>query len=117
MGCGTGGLVRALAPLVRTAQGIDRSPQIVKVARETTRDLTNVVLQTRDLMDVRPVPAYDAVTAIAVVHHLPLARSAPVAPVANSLKEIRSAVARELPGARKRRGLFWRYCLKYTKPG
>jgi len=72
VGCGTGNLVRALSTQVRRAQGIDRDPAIVKVALEASTGIGNVSFENRDLLDLPPVPRFDAVTAVAVVHHLPL---------------------------------------------
>lgn len=151
VGCGTGTLLRALARVVPHADGIDRDARVA------------------GLMDLAPEPAYDVVTAVAVVHHLPLVpalerlralvrpggrlvvvgcyrastpadhaigllavpanllvgllrsagpaptgMSAPVAPAAESLPDIRAAARSVLPGARIRRRLFWRYTLVWT---
>ncbi len=38
-------------------------------------------------------------------------------PPRENLKEIRDTVQRELPGASVRRGLYYRYVLRWTKPG
>jgi hypothetical protein len=40
--------------------------------------------------------------------------SAPAAAATMTLSEIRHVAARDLPGARIRRHLFWRYSLIYT---
>lgn len=37
--------------------------------------ISNVTFEDRDLMDIPPIPFYDAVTAVAVVHHLALAQA------------------------------------------
>jgi SAM-dependent methyltransferase len=75
VGCGTGNLVRALSPLVGAAHGIDSDPAVVALAQESSTGIRNVTFENRDLMDLPPIPAYDAVTAVAVVHHLPLAQA------------------------------------------
>jgi SAM-dependent methyltransferase len=62
VGCGTGTLLRGLARVVPAAEGIDRDPRVAALA--DARIL--------DLLDLPPEPAYDLVTAVAVVHHLPL---------------------------------------------
>jgi SAM-dependent methyltransferase len=72
VGCGTGNLVRALSPRVQAAHGIDRDPAVVAVARKSSAGIGNVTFAEADLLDIPPVPSYDAVTAVAVVHHLPL---------------------------------------------
>ncbi|SEG91131.1 Methyltransferase domain-containing protein [Actinacidiphila yanglinensis] len=47
---------------------------------------------------------------------LPLHMTAPTADPTETLGDIRAAAARELPGARIRRRLFWRYSLVYDAP-
>ena len=41
----------------------------------------------------------------------------PVAPPRESLREIRAAAARVLPGCRLRRRMYWRYRLTWDRPG
>ena len=161
VGCGTGTLLRALAAVVPRAEGIDRDARVAELAGA----------RVAGLFDLPPVPAYDLVTAMAVVHHLPLrpalehlgalvrpggrlvvvgcyraatpadhaaglaaipanlligllrstgttpaGMSAPVAPAADTLPEIRAAARTLLPGARVHRRLFWRYTLVWTAP-
>lgn len=65
VGCGTGGLVRALAAVVPDVTGLDLDAGTVARAGERC--------QVGDLLALPPIPAYDLVTAVAVVHHLPLA--------------------------------------------
>ncbi len=62
VGCGTGTLLRALATRVPHVQGVDRDPAMA--ARSGARPA--------DLFDLPAEPAYDVVTAVAVLHHLPL---------------------------------------------
>jgi SAM-dependent methyltransferase len=62
VGCGTGTLLRALARVVPVAEGIDRDERVAGLAGA----------RVADLLDLPPVAAYDLVTAVAVVHHLPL---------------------------------------------
>ncbi|WP_407565991.1 class I SAM-dependent methyltransferase [Streptomyces sp. 184] len=47
---------------------------------------------------------------------VPVHMTAPTADPAETLAEIRAAAAAELPGARIRRRLFWRYSLVYDAP-
>jgi SAM-dependent methyltransferase len=60
VGCGTGTLLRALARVVPSVDGIDRDARVAALAGGIHGDL-------RDLE-----PGYDMVTAVAVLHHLPL---------------------------------------------
>ena len=62
VGCGTGTLLAALATRLPHVEGIDRDP--VMAARSGARRA--------DLFDLPAEPAYDVVTAVAVLHHLPL---------------------------------------------
>jgi 2-polyprenyl-3-methyl-5-hydroxy-6-metoxy-1,4-benzoquinol methylase len=62
VGCGTGNLLRALARVVPEAYGIDRDPRAAALAGGTAADL----------LDLTPEPGYDVITAVAVLHHLPL---------------------------------------------
>jgi SAM-dependent methyltransferase len=62
VGCGTGTLLRALARVVPRVDGIDRDPRVAALAGA----------RVSGLLDLPPVAAYDVVTAVAVVHHLPL---------------------------------------------
>lgn len=45
-----------------------------------------------------------------------VAGSAPTAPAVSTLTEVRAAAARQTPGARIRRHLFWRYSLVFSAP-
>lgn len=65
VGCGTGGLVRALAAVVPDVTGIDPDGRTVALAGPGCR--------VGDLLSVPAEPAYDLVTAVAVVHHRPAA--------------------------------------------
>ncbi|HEY6749060.1 MAG TPA: class I SAM-dependent methyltransferase [Mycobacteriales bacterium] len=62
VGCGTGTLLRALAAVVPQTEGIDRDARVAGLAGA----------RVAGLFDLAPVPAYDVVTAVAVLHHLPL---------------------------------------------
>jgi SAM-dependent methyltransferase len=162
VGCGTGNLLRALDTRIPQVDGLDRDPAMAAAAGA----------RVADLLDLPAEPAYDVVTSVAVLHHLPLrpaltrlrelvrpggrllvvgcyrqatvadragdllavpanlllglvksagadvarrAMSAPAAPPAETLAEIRAAAAEVLPGAAVRRRLFWRYTLRWTR--
>jgi SAM-dependent methyltransferase len=62
VGCGTGTLARALAGVVPAVTALDRDPAVAALAGG----------RVGDLRDLPAEPAYDLVTAVAVVHHLPL---------------------------------------------
>jgi SAM-dependent methyltransferase len=73
VGCGTGGLVRLLSARADRAEGIDVSQQVIDVARRQAAAYPSARFEVRDLLTVAGDGQYDAVTAVAVVHHLPLA--------------------------------------------
>ena len=62
VGCGTGTLLRALARVVPEVDGIDTDPRVAALAGA----------RVAGLLDLPASPSYDVVTAVAVVHHLPL---------------------------------------------
>ncbi|MFC8045607.1 class I SAM-dependent methyltransferase [Nocardia sp. NPDC057353] len=170
IGCGTGNLVARLRGHC-TVTGLERDPATAAVATERFRGDPAVRILPVDFADRDPDARWDAITLVAVLHHLPLdatlralrgtlapggrlvvvgchrdataadaltrlpavllnpvigllrhpARAteppphmrAPVAEPTQTLAEIRAVAARELPGARIRRRLFWRYTLVY----
>jgi ArsR family transcriptional regulator len=58
LGCGTGGLLRELAPFVRRVIGVDASPAMLKAARRRVSDVENVILKQGELS---AVPLEDAI--------------------------------------------------------
>jgi len=72
VGCGTGWLLLALAPLVKKAIGVDNSMEMLRVAKRNAkqRKLTNVEFIHAD-MDNLPLPdsCLDGLTASIVLHH------------------------------------------------
>jgi SAM-dependent methyltransferase len=62
VGCGTGNLLRALSGRVAQVDGIDRDARAARTAGAAEADL----------MDLPTMPTYDLITAVAVLHHLPL---------------------------------------------
>jgi SAM-dependent methyltransferase len=88
VGCGTGNLVLAISQRAGVAEGIDTDPAVIAAARGRAQARPNAVFAVRDLMDLPGEGQYDAVTAVAVVHHLPLTQA---------LSKMRSLVA---PGGR-----------------
>ncbi|MGK8506258.1 class I SAM-dependent methyltransferase [Nocardia asiatica] len=174
VGCGTGNLVAGLRHRVATVTALEPDPATVRVAAERFADDPAVTVVHADFAGRDPRRRWDAITLVAVLHHLPLAptlrelrdclapggrlvivgcyrsagavdlladlpalvanpvlglvkhparadappahMAAPTADPKETLAEIRAAAARELPGARIRRRLFWRYTLVYDAP-
>lgn len=168
VGCGTGDLVRLLARRSTRVEGIDADPTVIDTARRTGAP-PGCTFSVASIDDLAPGPRYDAITAVAVLHHVPFAAAvrrlvevlapggtlvvvgcyreasaadravslaavpanmamglvkgherpppsmtAPVASPTMTLPEIRRVADELLPGHRLRRGLFWRYLLRYT---
>ncbi|MGK8507964.1 class I SAM-dependent methyltransferase [Nocardia asiatica] len=174
VGCGTGNLVAGLRHHVATVTALEPDPATVHVAAERFADDPAVTVVHTDFAGRDPRRRWDAITLVAVLHHLPLAptlrelrdclapggrlvivgcyrsagtvdlladlpalvanpvlglvkhparadappphMAAPTAEPKETLAEIRAAAAQELPGARIRRRLFWRYTLVYDAP-
>jgi trans-aconitate methyltransferase len=88
LGCGTGNLVLTMSQRADAAEGIDADPAVIATARARAQAWPNALFAVGDLMDMQGEGQYDAVTAVAVVHHLPLSEA---------LTKMRSLVA---PGGR-----------------
>ena len=73
IGCGTGNLVLAIAERADVAEGIDTDPAVIARARQRAESRPNAVFAVRDLMDIAADGQYAAVTAVASLHHMPLA--------------------------------------------
>ncbi|RCG15530.1 class I SAM-dependent methyltransferase [Streptomyces diacarni] len=174
VGCGTGNLAALLRRRAATVTGLEPDRDTARIAAERFADDPSVDIVEADFAgrDIRQ--RWDAVTLVAVLHHLPLAptlrelrgclspggrlvvvgcyreagpidlltalpaalanpvvalvkhparaaappphMTAPTREPLETLEEIRAAAARELPGARIRRRLFWRYTLVYDAP-
>lgn len=174
VGCGTGNLVARLRRHATTVTGLEPDPATHRLAAERFADDAEVDIIGTDFAGRDPQRRWDAVTMVAVLHHLPLAptlrelrgcltsggrlvvvgchraigaldlladlpsilanpviglvkhpsraaapprhMSAPTAEPAETLADIRAVVEQELPGARIRRRLFWRYSLVFDEP-
>lgn len=174
VGCGTGNLAARLRRHAATVTGLEPDPATARAAAERFADDPAVTVVQTDFAGRDPLRRWDAVTLVAVLHHLPLlptlralrgclapggrlvivgchreagpadllvalpamianpvmglikhpARAdappthmtAPTADPQETLADIRAAAALELPGARIRRRLFWRYTLVYDAP-
>ncbi|MBF6475040.1 MULTISPECIES: class I SAM-dependent methyltransferase [Nocardia] len=174
VGCGTGNLVARLRHRVTTVTALEPDPATARVAAERFTDDPGVTIVHADFAGRDPRRRWDAITLVAVLHHLPLVptlrelrdclapggrlvivgcyrqagpidlladlpaivanpvmgliehparatalpphMTAPTADPKETLAEIRAAAELELPGARIRRRLFWRYTLVYDAP-
>ncbi|MFI6618086.1 class I SAM-dependent methyltransferase [Streptomyces sp. NPDC050528] len=70
VGCGDGLLARKLASRAESVTGVDRSPQMIRLARADTPP-ENVTFVEADFLDDTSLDdgTYDFVSAVAVVHH------------------------------------------------
>ncbi|MFF5011535.1 class I SAM-dependent methyltransferase [Streptomyces phaeochromogenes] len=174
VGCGTGNLAALLRRRALTVTGLDPEPRMARAAAERFADDPAVTIVEAGFDGQDPHRRFDAVTLVAVLHHLPLISTlrelrgclapggrlvvvgcyreagrvdllasmlsmllnpvmglikhpsrasappfhmtAPTTAPQETLGEIRAAAAQELPGARIRRRLFWRYSLVYDLP-
>ncbi|MEV4573594.1 class I SAM-dependent methyltransferase [Nonomuraea jabiensis] len=174
VGCGTGNLAALLRRRVATVTGLEPDPATARAAAERFADDPAVTIVQTDFAGRDQQRRWDAVTLVAVLHHLPLVptlrelrgclapggrlvivgcyreagpadllaalpamvanpvmglvkhparadvpplhMTAPTAEAQETLADIRAAAAQELPGARVRRRLFWRYTLVYDAP-
>ncbi|MDP9866527.1 MULTISPECIES: class I SAM-dependent methyltransferase [Streptosporangium] len=74
IGCGDGLLARKLAGRARHVTGVDRSPEMIRLARERDVPGGEVTFVAADFLDDPrgrfPAGKYDFVSAVAVVHHM-----------------------------------------------
>ncbi|MFI0820120.1 class I SAM-dependent methyltransferase [Streptomyces sp. NPDC021098] len=174
IGCGTGNLAALLRRRAAAVTGLEPDPATARAAAERFADDPAVTIVQAGFADRDRQRRWDAITLVAVLHHLPLVptlrelrgclipggrlvivgcyredgpadllaalpaalanpvmglakhparaavlplhMTAPTTDPQETLSDIRCAVARELPGARIRRRLFWRYTLVYDAP-
>ncbi len=174
VGCGAGNLVALLRRRAVTVTGLEPDPGMARAAAARFADDASVTIVEAGFAGRDPQRRFDAITLVAVLHHLPLLptlrelrgclapggrlvvvgcyreagrvdllvsllsvflnpvmglvkhpkrattlplqMTAPTADPQETLGVIRAAAAQELPGARIRRRLFWRYSLVYDAP-
>lgn len=71
-GCGTGGATIALARQFPDSKvtGIDISPQSLEIAKEKSRDISNIEFHSANLLDFDLGEKFDVVLSMGVLHHL-----------------------------------------------
>lgn len=73
IGCGTGEFSRLLAQRADKAIAIDLSSNTIEVAKQRSRQFTNIDFQVGDILQWEfPVEQFDAIVSIATFHHLPV---------------------------------------------
>lgn len=73
IGCGTGGFSRYLARHSDHVLALDLSPQMIRIAREQSRDYPNIDFSVADVISWEfPAERFDCIVSIATLHHLPL---------------------------------------------
>lgn len=73
IGCGTGDFSRLLAERSNRLVAIDLSPKMIEVAKQRSRERTNIDFQVADILKWKfPVEEFDAIVSMATFHHLPL---------------------------------------------
>jgi SAM-dependent methyltransferase len=73
IGCGAGEFSRRLARLAGNVLALDLSPQMIRVARERSRELPNIDFKVTDAVAFDfPSEEFDVIATIATLHHLPL---------------------------------------------
>jgi SAM-dependent methyltransferase len=76
VGCGAGGFAARVAQLATRVDALDRSPEMIALATRAAPG--NVTCMLGDLSDVSlPSEAYDAITSICALHHMPLPQVLP----------------------------------------
>ena len=71
VGCGLGTFARRLAPIVKHVDALDRDHATLLQAEQLSRGLPNIRFVEADFLEWEPQGLYDAVSMIAVLHHLP----------------------------------------------
>jgi 2-polyprenyl-3-methyl-5-hydroxy-6-metoxy-1,4-benzoquinol methylase len=71
VGCGLGTFARRLARVVEHVDALDRDREALAQAQRLSRNLPNVHFVEADFLAWQPEGPYDAVSMVAVLHHLP----------------------------------------------
>ena len=72
IGCGTGGFARRLAERSQHVLALDLSPEMIRIARESSTQFPNIEFQLADVRDWPfPIASFDCIATVATLHHLP----------------------------------------------
>lgn len=141
-GCGDGLFLEKFAPLADAVVGLEPDPVTARRAVERLAHVPHARVEKQSLAEHIPDAPYDVIIFVASLHHMDLATALTRAKAANrspgdwlisalqvlpvrlassphpreSLAEIREAARELLPGAWIRRGLYYRYVLRWRKP-
>ncbi len=73
IGCGTGLFTRALAARSTHVLALDLSPNMIRVAKDHSREFSNIDFQIADAVETEfPSDHFDCIVSIATLHHLPM---------------------------------------------
>jgi SAM-dependent methyltransferase len=72
VGCGLGTLARRLSPLAGQVDALEKDPAAIRGARERSAHALNIRFIEADFMTWPADKAYDFISMVAVLHHLPL---------------------------------------------
>ncbi len=73
IGCGTGAFARLLARRSDRVLALDLSPQMIRIAKERSKQYPNIDFQVADAMTWEfPTEQFNCVASIATLHHLPI---------------------------------------------
>lgn len=71
IGCGDGLLAQRLAERAKRVTGIDRSPEMITLARESAVGLPNLVFVEGDFLTADlPAAGYDFICSVSAIHHM-----------------------------------------------
>ena len=94
VGCGSGALAALLSEHADHVEALDRSPQMIALARQRVPD--NVTCTLADVLESPPPPdTYDAIVSVSALHHMDLAKVLPL--LADALRPGGVLVAVALP--------------------
>jgi 2-polyprenyl-3-methyl-5-hydroxy-6-metoxy-1,4-benzoquinol methylase len=71
VGCGTGDLARRLGRRARHVDGVDLDQATIRTAQHLTDPASGIDFTCGDVLEVKLRPGFDAITALAVLHHMP----------------------------------------------
>lgn len=78
IGCGTGSFTRLLARRSDWVLALDLSPQMIRVAKERSRQCSNIEYQIADVLEMEfPREQFDCIASIATLHHMPVEKILP----------------------------------------